>query len=95
MGLDQRQTGPGGAALRRAEAMPAVNAGRAGERLADNLVPRVGGRIWPPGAVIGRSEDGDDRGANGRGNMHDTAIVGDHEPAETDERAQRLGTRRR
>ena len=78
----------------RAEAVAAVNARRAGERLADDLVPRVVGGIRPPGAVVARPEDARRRACRRRSRVDHAAVVADDQSAAADQRAERLRARR-
>src|SRR5262249_25067616 len=93
-GVDELQARARRAALRGAEAVAAVDARRAGERLAYHLVTRIvdGGRT--PGIGVTRTQHRDDWRAHGSGDVHHAAIVGHHQPAAPNECAQRLWTRR-
>jgi hypothetical protein len=72
-----------------------MNARRARQRLADHLVALIVGRIGPPRSIVAWSKNGDHGCADGRRNVDDATIVGNHQSTAPDKRAQSLWTRRR
>src|SRR3954462_2329240 len=72
-----------------------MDARRTRQRLANDLMPRIVGRIWSPGAVVTGSEDGHYWRANRRRDVHHAAVVGDDEAASPQQRRERLRSGRR
>ena len=76
--------------MRRAKAVSAVNARRAGQRFPNYLMSRIVGRVWAPGTVVARPKDGDHRRANRGRDVNHAAVIRHDQSTPTHQRAKRL-----